>query len=799
MTPFATVNDPSGGNTSLWKTSAAPDGAAMPLGAHNPTGLIEVAGRYVFFGQQLSNFHYGLWTTDGTPAGTYAIVPDLGSLGGRHPTELVNAAGTVFFLQALDGQNVKLWKSDGTADGTTIVKELSVSSTFETQIVAAGRRAFFVINGSLWSSDGTESGTTELTKVSLADPLENDLLKSAGDRIVFVTFDQTTGYDLWSSDGTQSGTKPLLHLTQYSTVPVSIDGTVYFANTDNDHGNELWTTDGTVAGTKLLADLNPGPASSNPTSFTKAGNLVYFSAYTDAAGTELWALQFNTPAISISDLRAAEGDVGTSVAHFNVSLTPAATQTVTVDYVTSDGTATAGVDYDAVSGTLTFEPGETAKTIDVLVHGDVIPENNETFYVTLRNVSGAQVTRGEAVGIIEDDDQIADLGIAAQFGEGTTGLSLATNVSNSGPRTATDVAVAFTETPSGGFSSFLCTACSIPQLANGASAPTFSNYNLPALQQSYLSATVAARQRDPQPANNTIAWTLNGSGTMAMNAVFLTPGATATVTAKISTANPVVTSSDPTVVSAPSTLTKVTAGLGTFTVTGVKPGASSINVDAQQAPLLVTVVAPGTQPLWPGGVTVTTNFSATFFELPITATITPSGTAPLTGAKATGTVVVTAGGQALARGVVSGTGSALTLPFYLPSLGQIPFVITYSGDTNFQPQSVNGTVFIHQGDVTMTGGLERVPGSAGTFTLTVHATGSPLASPTGVLSVVNGGAQVAQVALVPSGGGTSIARATITNLPASPTLTINYPGDALYQSGSQQVRLVETRRRSAGH
>jgi hypothetical protein len=39
---------------------------------------------------------------------------------------------------------------------------------------------------------------------------------------------------------------------------------------------------------------------------------------------------------------------------------------------------------------------------------------------------------------------------------------------------------------------------------------------------------------------------------------------------------------------------------------------------------------------------------------------------------------------------------------------------------------------------------------------------------------------------------------TITNLPASPTLTINYPGDALYQSGPQQVRLVETRRR-AGH
>jgi hypothetical protein len=99
----------------------------------------------------------------------------------------------------------------------------------------------------------------------------------------------------------------------------------------------------------------------------------------------------------------------------------------------------------------------------------------------------------------------------------------------------------------------------------------------------------------------------------------------------------------------------------------------------------------------------------------------------------------------------------------------------------------------------MTGGLERVPGTAGSFALTVRASGSPLVAPTGTLSVLNGGVEVAKVALVPSSGGISMAHATIANLPASPTLTINYPGDGLYQSGSQQVRLVETRRRSAGH
>jgi hypothetical protein len=81
----------------------------------------------------------------------------------------------------------------------------------------------------------------------------------------------------------------------------------------------------------------------------------------------------------------------------------------------------------------------------------------------------------------------------------------------------------------------------------------------------------------------------------------------------------------------------------------------------------------------------------------------------------------------------------------------------------------------------------------------VHAAGSPVVAPTGTLSIVNGGVEVTKVTLVPSGGGISTAHATLSNLPASPTLTINYLGDALYQSGSQQVRVVEPRQRSARH
>jgi len=67
---------------------------------------------------------------------------------------------------------------------------------------------------------------------------------------------------------------------------------------------------------------------------------------------------------------------------------PAAGESVTVDYATADGTATAGDDYEEASGTLTFAEGETTKTIEVTVNGDTDIEDDETFTVNLSNVTG---------------------------------------------------------------------------------------------------------------------------------------------------------------------------------------------------------------------------------------------------------------------------------------------------------------------------------------------------------------------------------------------------------------------------
>jgi hypothetical protein len=99
-----------------------------------------------------------------------------------------------------------------------------------------------------------------------------------------------------------------------------------------------------------------------------------------------------------------EGNSGTTNATFTVTLSPASTSTVTVDYATANGTATAGSDYVAKSGTLTFAAGETTKTVAVTVNGDTADEPDETFHLSLSNPTNATLGTSQATATILDDD-----------------------------------------------------------------------------------------------------------------------------------------------------------------------------------------------------------------------------------------------------------------------------------------------------------------------------------------------------------------------------------------------------------
>ena len=107
--------------------------------------------------------------------------------------------------------------------------------------------------------------------------------------------------------------------------------------------------------------------------------------------------------LSVADAEATEEEDGTM--EFVVTLDPAASDAVTVDYATSDGTAMAGEDYTSTSGALTFAAGEVTKTISVPITDDTEDDGGETVTLTLSNASGADLDDATATGTINDDDE----------------------------------------------------------------------------------------------------------------------------------------------------------------------------------------------------------------------------------------------------------------------------------------------------------------------------------------------------------------------------------------------------------
>ena len=142
----------------------------------------------------------------------------------------------------------------------------------------------------------------------------------------------------------------------------------------------------------------------------------------DASGQGTITNDDGVPSISIGDVSAAEG-AGTMTFTVTLSETPA--QTVTVNYVTANGVATAPADFAATSGTLTFTPGgATSQTVTVTIAQDALSEVDETFAVNLSTPVNATILDGQAVGTITDDDALPALTVAdTSVTEGNSGTA----------------------------------------------------------------------------------------------------------------------------------------------------------------------------------------------------------------------------------------------------------------------------------------------------------------------------------------------------------------------------------------
>ena len=115
----------------------------------------------------------------------------------------------------------------------------------------------------------------------------------------------------------------------------------------------------------IHGDALPEPTETFVVNLSDADN----ATITDAQGVAT-ITDNDVSRLVIQDASLAEGRIGSTHAHFIVTLAPAHYATVTVHFATADGTAVAPEDYSSLSGTLTFAPGQTIQTISVPVHGD---------------------------------------------------------------------------------------------------------------------------------------------------------------------------------------------------------------------------------------------------------------------------------------------------------------------------------------------------------------------------------------------------------------------------------------------
>lgn len=200
---------------------------------------------------------------------------------------------------------------------------------------------------------------------------------------------------------------------------------------------------------KTLDPLSP-PATGAATGFASGisspvdiqvandGSLYYLAR---GNGSVFRVQYFGGSTLAINDVSIAEGNAGTTLANFTVLLSPASSQVVTVNYATANNTAVEPSDYQARSGSVTFQPGETSKDVPMTVNGDTGFEPNETFNVNLTLPSNATIGDSQGVLTILNDDTQPAISIgdtAVTEGDaGTTTASFTVSLSNTSTQTVT--------------------------------------------------------------------------------------------------------------------------------------------------------------------------------------------------------------------------------------------------------------------------------------------------------------------------------------------------------------------------
>jgi ELWxxDGT repeat protein len=374
-----------GSNAGLWKSDGTAVGTVFvkkvsPFAGYpniaNDNPLKNVDGK-LFFATGNAGDGASLWTSDGTPHGTFLLrdfpqvpgwphFPPPPSLVG-----LVNVSGTLVF-DAYDGSSMKLWKSDGTAQGTFILANIDARE----RAILDGILYFLTYTpdtsgnsvGELWKSDGTTAGTKSIVRFAGAEYTSPYALTSGKGVLFFVLYKGPNHRELWKSDGTAAGTVFVKDIgyTAGDVIKPSIaqarsDGRMLIAAKDGE-AVALWESNGTELGTVRLQTLPPAVPDYSLPRLVAAGSNVFFVVEDPSAGAEPWALDadaLSAPVANDTMLIVKAGAIITGT----LDAVDLEGDALTFRLVTNGGKGVATI-IDSATGAFTYTPNPNASAAD---------------------------------------------------------------------------------------------------------------------------------------------------------------------------------------------------------------------------------------------------------------------------------------------------------------------------------------------------------------------------------------------------------------------------------------------------
>jgi uncharacterized repeat protein (TIGR01451 family) len=337
---------------------------------------------------------------------------------------------TVLPLVSLTTSDSSASESGANSGAFTFRRSGSTSGALTVNYTVAGTASngidYVTLSGAVTIPSGSNSVTLAVTPIDelVVEPTENVIVTLASDPAYFINPAASTAavsiidddtYRLSINDvsvleniGT-TGAVFTVSLSFPSPLPITVnfftaDDTA-IAGSDYQATNGILTfppetTNQTVAIAILPDVLNEANETFRVNLFNPTNAVIG-----DGQGTGTINNDDPLPTLSINDITVAEGDNAGTNAIFTVSLSAVSGQTVTVSFATTNGTASAGGDYAATNGILTFAPGVATRAITVGVNGDLLNEVDETFLVNLLAATNAVIGDGQGVGTIIDNSQ----------------------------------------------------------------------------------------------------------------------------------------------------------------------------------------------------------------------------------------------------------------------------------------------------------------------------------------------------------------------------------------------------------